>query len=389
MKSEIHVRVAGDFCPIGRLGALLADNSAARRDVVAALAPLVRAADLFIVNLECPLTNASAPIEKCGSLVKGSPAAAGFLAEIGVNLVALANNHIRDYGDDGIQETQDACARFNLPTMGAAASHADAVRIHYRQIQGRTLAVVNMAEKEFSCSEPGHGGAQAFDVIAAAECIRDARRRADHVLLILHGGLENSHYPSPGSVRALRFLAEQGASAIVRHHPHRVQGHEVWKGVPIFYSVGHFLFDWHTPVHGEDCEGILAELSFTAEDRCSCAVHPLAQCEPERWFALLEGDEKARFMARFDEWSAVIGDEEALRETWRRLILEHADGYFGSLTLPYPVWVRIARKFGLLRFAHPLRWRRRLLESYLRCEAHRELLQGILEDDRRQLPGDR
>lgn len=389
MKSEITVRVAGDFCPVGRLRALLAEDSAARRAVVASLAPAVRAADLFIVNLECPLTNASAPIEKCGSLVKGSPAAAGFLAEIGVSLVALANNHIRDYGDDGIRETQDACARCHLPTVGAAASHADAVRTHYRQFQGRTLAVINMAEKEFSGSEPGHGGAHAFDVIAAAECIRDARRHADHVLLVLHGGLENSHYPSPGSVRALRFLAEQGLSAIVRHHPHRVQGHEVWKGVPIFYSVGHFLFDWHTPVHGEDCEGILVELSFTAEDRCSFAVHPVAQCEPDRWFALLEGDEKARFMARFGEWSDAIGDAESLQEKWRGLIQEHAEGYFGSLTLPHPLWIRIARKLGLLRFARPLRWRRRLLESYLRCEAHRELLQGILEDDRRKSPGGR
>lgn len=387
--NNIDILVAGDFCPAGRLRAFLAEESAARREVVAALTPLAQAADLFVVNLECPLTTASTPIEKCGSLVKGSPAAAGFLAEIGVHLVALANNHIRDYGDAGIRETLGACARFQLPTVGAAADYSEAVRIHYRQIKGRTLAVVNMAEKEFSCAEPGAGGANPFDVIAATEGIHDARRRADHVLLIVHGGLENTHYPSPGSVRALRFLAGQGASAIIRHHAHWVQGHEVWNGVPIFYGAGHFLFDWHTPVHGEDCEGILVGLSFDAEDRCAFTVHPLAQCEADRWFALMAGDEKARFMARFGEWSAAIGNAESLREKWRGSIKEHAEGYFGSLTLPHLIWVRIARKLGLLRFARPLRWRRRLLESYLRCETHRELLQGILEEDRRKSPGDR
>lgn len=387
--NNINVLVSGDFCPVGRLRAFLAEDSAARREVVGSLAPLAQAADLFVVNLECPLTTATASIEKCGSLVKGSPAAAGFLAEIGVNLVALANNHIRDYGDDGIRETREACARFQLPTVGAAADYSEAVRTHYRQIKGRTLAVVNMAEKEFSGSEPGHGGANPFDVIAATESLRAARRHADHVLLIVHGGLENTHYPSPGSVRALRFLAGQGATAIVRHHAHRVQGHEVWNGVPIFYGAGHFLFDWHTPIHGEDCEGILIGLSIGEDDRCSFEVHPLVQCASDRWFGILKGEDQARYMAKCGEWSDAIANAELLDEKWQDLIAAQADGYFGFLTLPHPALVRIVRKLGLLRFARPWRWRRRILEAYVRCEAHRELLQGILEQDRRQSPGDR
>ena len=387
--NDIQIMVAGDFCPAGRLRALWADGSAARREVAGALAPLIREADLFVVNLECPLTTATAPIEKCGSLIQGDPAAAGFLAEVGVNLAALANNHIKDYGEAGIRETLDACARVHLPTVGAGTDFPEATRIHYRQIKGRTLAVVNMAEKEFSCAGPGEGGANPFDVVAAAESLREARRRADHVLLIVHGGLENTHYPSPGSVRALRFLAGQGATAIVRHHAHRVQGHETWNGVPIFYGAGHFLFDWHTPVHGEDCEGILIGLSIGEDDRCSFEVHPLAQCAPERWFGILQGEEKARYLAKCAEWSAALADAGALDARWREMIAAQADGYFGFLTLPHPALVRIVRKLGLLRFARPWRWRRRILEAYVRCEAHRELMQGILERDRRSSPGDR
>lgn len=387
--NDIRILVAGDYCPVGRLHTLLTGDSAERRDVVAKLAPMAQAVDLFVVNLECPLTTSSAPIEKCGSVIKGDPGTAGFLSEIGVNLVALANNHIKDYGLDGIRDTLAACARFHLPTVGAALSHADAVQTRFLQTQGRTLAVINMAEKEFSGAEPEEGGAHPFDVMDAVECIRDAKRQANHVILILHGGLENTHYPSPGSVRALRFLAEQGLTAIVRHHSHRVQGHEIWKGVPIFYGVGHFLFDWHTPIHGEDCEGILVELSIDENGRCTSEIHPVSQCAPDRWFSILEGEEKERFLAKCGEWSDAIANPETLQEKWRGLLAENAERYFAFLTLPHPFWVRVARKLGLLRYARPLRWRRRLLESYLRCEAHRELLQAILEEDRRKSSGDR
>jgi hypothetical protein len=381
---EINIFIAGDFCPTGQLSTLLTGNSATRRAVVDVLKPWSIRADGFIVNLECPLTSANRPASKYGSSIKSSPAAAGFLAEIGVDLVTLANNHIMDYGTAGLGDTLQACEEAGIAVVGAALNSAGAMRIHYRQIHDRTLAVINMAEKEFGCAKQGCGGANPFDVMAAVEAIREARTQAQHVLLILHGGLESVHYPSPESVRTLRFLAEQGPTAIIRHHPHRVQGHEVWNGVPIFYSLGNFLFDWHTPVKHKDWyEGLMLELTIPETDKCSFVVHPFNQCAGDAGIEMLDGEAQALFMKRYHEWSAVCKDASALQEEWRKIVNIRKPIYLGLLTLPHPFLMRVANKIGLLRFLRPAGKKCRIFENILRCDTHREVLLNILEQVRK------
>src|ERR1019366_5476626 len=91
--------------------------------------------------------------------------------------------------------------------------------------------------------------------------ILEARKVGDRVLVVLHGGNEYFPLPRPGLRKELRFLAENGADAIVMHHSHVPAAYEIWKKIPIFYGLGNFQFTL-TVNHRAWSEGLLLQLSF-------------------------------------------------------------------------------------------------------------------------------
>ncbi|HQN10366.1 MAG TPA: CapA family protein, partial [Thermoanaerobaculia bacterium] len=299
---------------------------------------------------------------------------------LGVRLVTLSNNHVFDHGMEGLADTLDALGEAGISCVGAGRTHEEAREIRYESLRGRLVAFVGMAEREAGCSGPGRGGANPFDTIAAVKAIREARKNARHVVLCLHGGLESTHFPSPEAVRTLRFLAEEGATAVIRHHPHSVQGYEYWKGVPIFYSVGNLLFDWpYALMDAGWYEGILVELRVDERDRCSTVIHPFVQSNGGIGMKRLEDAARDGFLERLEEWSRAIGDDAVLRHRWAEALDARRSSYLSILALPHPILGRIARRLGLIGLVRPGRTNRMILENYFRCDAHREAVLGVLE----------
>ena len=103
-QNEVHILIAGDFCPNDRVETLLGTQN--QEEILKELSYLSQQCDLSIVNLECPLTTGDVvPIVKCGPNLKSRTEAVQLLKNAGFSLVTLANNHIRDYGEDGIEQT--------------------------------------------------------------------------------------------------------------------------------------------------------------------------------------------------------------------------------------------------------------------------------------------
>jgi poly-gamma-glutamate synthesis protein (capsule biosynthesis protein) len=378
--TDIRILAVGDFCPVGTLRGVVDGGKASAEKIAEEIRIAAGPIDGFVVNLECPLTETKTRSRKAGWHLQARGKSAEFLAALGVDLITLANNHVLDAGEEGLRDTLEACATAGIQTVGAGLSAAEAGRVAYLNRRGRVLAVVNMAERDFSCADASRGGANAFDVVRAVASIREARKRAQHVLLVVHGGLEGVHVPSPESVRVLRFLAEEGCTAILRHHPHAVQGYEVWNTVPIFYSVGNFLFDWHSPLKNDAWyEGLAVRLSFSERDECSFELLPFEQCKVGPGLSMLTGAGKSAFLQRLADWSTTVSEPEALREAWRQVIEERRVAYRASLVVTQPLATRVLRRMGLLRLVSPSRRRLTLLENYLRCDTHRELLLDILE----------
>ena len=92
--------------------------------------------------------------------------------------------------------------------------------------------------------------------------IEEAKKKADFVVVIAHGGHEHYNLPSPRMKKWYRFFVDAGAHAVVGHHTHIISGYEVYKDAPIFYSLGNFCFDWEGLRNMEWNNGMLVEVKI-------------------------------------------------------------------------------------------------------------------------------
>ena len=136
---------------------------------------------------------------------------------------------------------------------------------------------MNFAENGWSNANGSQGGSNPMDAIDNAYQIREASAKADITLVIIHGGHEGNFYASPRMIKQYRFLAEQGASAVLGHHPHCVNGYEEHKGVPIFFSLGNLFFPWKTTFPGWHT-GIMLRLTIAEKNSLSWEILPYKQC---------------------------------------------------------------------------------------------------------------
>lgn len=338
---------------------------------------LFSGSDFNIVNLESPLTNASGEhqILKTGPSLKASPDAMGALDVLKINLVTLANNHIYDYGDQGLSDTLELCKKHNIASVGAELTLYKASQVFLKKFDQCTIGVVNIAENEWGNANDNHGGANPMNIIANTRSIKEAKKLADVVILIIHGGHEYYHYPSPRMVEQYRFYAEQGASIIIGHHAHVISGYEIFEGVPIFYGLGNFLFDYKTQLK-EWYEGILLNIQINTQKEITWELHPYKQCKGNLKVELLEGKEKLRVENEISAINSIIADPAKLKEKFNALVESQRKSVLSMFSTSYLVnqrYFRSAiRKLGLER----LFLRRSQLKSilnYSRCEAHKDI----------------
>ena len=379
--SYITVTIGGDFAPLGRPEAMLLSGHSTVDQLVGAVRPLFAQSDIGVVNLECPLIEGGTPISKEGPAIHAHPETTELLAGVGVHVATLANNHIRDFGDAGVVKTISLCVGKGIRTVGAGLNLESARQPLYMGIRGRTVAFVNVAEQEYANATPSRAGANPLDLIDLLRDLHDARSRADHVILIVHSGLECVHCPSPESIKLLRFLAEQGVTAVIRHHAHYVQGYEIWKGVPIFYSLGNLLFEEPSRSFPDWFWGLVVTLTIARDNTCAVQLHPVSHCEDAPAIMLLEGQSKGKALRDIAAYSGFISDEKLLAREWNAALLSRREDYHARLVMPSFFLLRICRRLGLKRFLHPSKWSSLLWLNYLRCATHREALIDILRTD--------
>ena len=164
-----------------------------------------------------------------------------------------------------------------------------------------------------------------MDIIDNAKAIKDARGKADFVFVIVHGGHEYYNLPSPRMQKQYRFYAEQGADIVVGHHTHCISGNEVHKGVPIYYSLGNFLFtsqstieDWYT--------GLVLEVNIE-KGNLTTQLHPVEQQKETFELNLLNGKKREDIMTRISKYNAIIADKKMLKNEWDNYVDSKHDVY--------------------------------------------------------------
>jgi len=201
--------------------------------------------DFVIGNLESPLlSNGDFVNNKC--VLKADPGWAKIIKSAGINMVSLANNHLMDYGPEGLFNTIEVLKETGLYFVGAGKNKNSALAPCWVQLNGQSLAFLGRSSVIVSspcyASESSPGVAY-LDENETKDSIIECKKKADKVVLLIHWGVEHYHYPTPAQRKLAKELIHVGADLILGHHPHVLQGIERIGNGLICYSLGNFLFN--------------------------------------------------------------------------------------------------------------------------------------------------
>ncbi|MBP5531937.1 MAG: CapA family protein [Lentisphaeria bacterium] len=289
---------------------------------------VIRGADMRIVNLECVI-NGKTPVLKGGPHLSAAERHLPSLCAPGFQVAALANNHTCDYGAEGMRETFRALDKLGIRYFGAGFDDDEAWKPLEYDLDGIRVGLVNFTEGHDLCAaSPGKFGVAGWDVERAKSSIRELKKRCDIVIVIPHGGIEFVAYPAKYCIDTYRALAAEKPDAIVAHHPHVPQGLEIVDGVPIFYSLGNFMFYMGKPAFYGSKElyyrnhGYLVELEVAKDGVHGFRLHPYRMTA--HGLELPEGAARDEFLATLKRLSDDLapdpyaGFHAVLKEYWNR-----------------------------------------------------------------------
>ncbi|MCU0504396.1 MAG: CapA family protein [Chloroflexi bacterium] len=238
-----------------------------------AVRDLLEGADRSIVNLEGPAPR-RATFHAEGTSFSFRQDLLDGLANAGIDIVSLANNHIGDAGKKGIVETVAALDRIGMDHVGAGATAKAARAPEVFSVAGVRVAVLGYdaiaAGYAAGTRTPGSAHLSVHDPAAD---IRAARRAgADVVIVYPHWGVEYRATPAPSQRTWAHRMIDAGADLVIGNHAHWAAAMEVYKGRPIWYALGNFVFDqtWSE----ETMEGLVLELTFDGASLVQARMHP-------------------------------------------------------------------------------------------------------------------
>lgn len=203
--------------------------------------PEYQQADVAMVNLENPLTRATLPLPGKQFNFKAEPESVNVLTSGGVDIVAMANNHTMDYDAAGLTETLSTLDGAGVHYVGAGKDLTEARRPKIIDVKGQRIAYFSYWGEEYG-AEANKPGVNNIREERIAEDIRAIRDQVDWVVVNYHWGQELADFPADWQVKLAHFTIDHGADVIVGHHPHVLQGTEIYKGRAIAYSLGNFIF---------------------------------------------------------------------------------------------------------------------------------------------------
>ena len=218
---------------------------AAGGDPLAPFASILADADYRIGNLECPIATVGAPLESKIYNFRAHPRVVEVLKGR-FDALAVANNHSGDYGQAAFLETLAHLEQAGIASFGGGRNLAEAHRPLWIEKHGLRIAVLGYNEFkprtfEAGADWPGIAWSEDSQVIADIRAARAAG--ADLVIPFMHWGWEKEPEPSVRQRQLARLMIDAGADAVVGGHPHLTQGTDSYRGKPIIYSLGNFVFD--------------------------------------------------------------------------------------------------------------------------------------------------
>jgi len=244
------------------------------KDPFAYVGHLMRESDFCLVNLETTIATNGTPEIKT-HVFRSPPTVLMWLTNAGVDAVSLANNHAMDYGSNALFEMKKHLENYGILATGAGKNRDDAFAPIIMTQKGITIGIIcagfQKPEKLLATSTTAGTAGLLWKYIIKK--IKNLRPHVDYLILFVHWGGEYIPIPDTSDQRSNAYRAiDTGVDLIVGHHPHIIQGIEIYKGKYIFYSVGNFLFPQWAITNARPAIALRLEIqknSNTLEDEIS------------------------------------------------------------------------------------------------------------------------
>ncbi|HET7028741.1 MAG TPA: CapA family protein [Candidatus Limnocylindrales bacterium] len=238
-----------------------------------AMRHLLTTADLAVANFENPAPDAFR-YHTQGTTFSADPALIAGLAHAGIDAVSIANNHIGDAGRLGVIQTRRNLAKDGIAAAGAGANAAEAHTPALLHAAGSTIALLgyDSIAKGYTAGASKPGSARLSAAALKADIAAARRAGAKVVIVYPHWGTEYDATPFGAQRTLAKAAIDAGADMVIGNHAHWAGAMEVYKGKPIWYALGNFVFDqtWSEPTS----EGLTLELTFRGAQLVQIAMHP-------------------------------------------------------------------------------------------------------------------
>jgi len=271
---QTRIAFLGDFLPAGSASPFIAKNG--YRRLFEGVRPIIVGADAVILNLETPLSTRGKAVKGKAYTFRGSPETAEAMAREKVRAVWLANNHIMDFGVEALYDTIDYLETAGLAHAGAGRNVGAAAAPAVLELKGLNISLLafsNTFPKSYWArrNRPGTFFGAPGPVGRAVD--RTIETYGSPVVTSFHWGAELMSEPKEYQVDLAHLAIDHGAALVVGHHPHVAQPIEVYRGVPILYSLGNFSFGSYSK---RSRVGLMAVARFEEDGRISLLeVYPL------------------------------------------------------------------------------------------------------------------
>ena len=208
------------------------------------------------------------------------------------NFFTLSNNHVTDQGQTGLAETRTNLAELDIPFSGCPDAEIEE-NCAYRiiEIADQKIAMLGLSMVYHM-----------FDTEKATEIIKKLDTENDLVIVNIHWGVEYEHQFNTLQQKLARQFIDNGADIIIGHHPHVVQGMEIYQNKPIFYSLGNFIFDQYFSSATQ--EGLSVGINYNTNSN-TYTVYLMPMISQASQPQLMNVEERQNFLQKYINWSEV------------------------------------------------------------------------------------
>lgn len=379
MRESCEIIICGDLCPTTDTLEYFEsqDSEGLFNDVL----PVLKKAHFVLGNLEFVLTDNPRPAQKIGPILYGKSNYIRTLKSAGIQALSLANNHIKDCGQEGVSSTIQCCSENNIDFFGAGRNLKEAKSPYIKYLNGHRIGFVSFAEQEFNTATDSEYGASYLDPYEDYDYIKEIKHEVDYLVVLYHGGIEYYEYPSPLLQKRCRKFIDSGADIVTCQHSHCIGTLEHYAEGKIIYGQGNTLFGYRSGNNSWN-HGLLLKLVFQPNlKKPQLELIPI-HATPNGIMRFKESEARA-ILEGFFERSLKVTDKNFIETRWNEFCESRKPLYYSYL-FGYSKPSLFLNRYVKNRLLMLLHTKRAILTSanVIRCEAHNEVMQTIIRNDK-------